>query len=308
MNAPVPVIIDCDPGVDDAVMLMMALASPALEVTAVTTVAGNVPLALTTRNAGMILELMGRSDVPLHAGCPRPMQRAPVTAEDFHGETGIAGLTPFTPATPPRETHAVIALIERLQAVPPASLTLVVTGPMTNLAAALVLAPECARGIASLIVMAGATTEGGNITPFAEYNIFADPHAAATVFDANLRTTVLSLDVTHTIRATPPRLAQIRDIGGPRAVMMAGLLEAANTLEQRWKPGQSTPMHDPATIAFLLAPHLFTTRPCRVSVDLSPGERFGQTVVTGDPQGRHHWVTSGDGVGMFALIEALLSR
>lgn len=307
MSAALPVIIDCDPGVDDAVMLMMALASPRLDVRAITTVAGNVPLALTTRNAGMVLERIGRGDIPVYAGCPRPMMREAVTAEDFHGETGIAGIAPFTPVARPAPDHAVNYLISTLQSAAPASQTLVVTGPMTNLAAAFILAPDCATRIASLIVMAGADTEGGNITPHAEFNVFADPHAAAIVFDMNLPTTVLSLDVTHTIRAIPARIARLRGIGGPHARMMGDLLEAANQLEQRWKPGLSTPMHDPATIAFLLAPHLFATKPCRVTVDLNPGERFGQTVVTDDTAGRHHWVTAGDGDGMFALIEGLLA-
>ena len=177
-----PLIIDCDPGVDDAVMLMMALASDKLDVRAIMAVAGNVPLDLTSRNARMMCQLMGRTDVPVYAGCPAPILRPPVTAEDFHGESGIAGLDPFEPDMPLADGHAVTFLVDTLKAAAPREYTLVVTGPMTNIAAALVLDPSIAKGISRLILMAGADSEGGNITPFSEFNVFADPHAAAIVF------------------------------------------------------------------------------------------------------------------------------
>ncbi|MBU4568402.1 MAG: nucleoside hydrolase, partial [Alphaproteobacteria bacterium] len=160
---PLPLIIDCDPGIDDAVMLMIAFASPRLDLRAITTVAGNVPLRLTSRNARMICERMGRSDVPVHAGCPRPILRKPVTAEDFHGESGIEGIGIFEPKAPLAPGHAVSELIARLSAAPPLSQTVILSGPMTNLAAALVMAPEIARSIGHLVVMAGGDRIGGNI-------------------------------------------------------------------------------------------------------------------------------------------------
>ena len=178
-TSPVPLIIDCDPGIDDAVMLMIAMMSPALDVQAITTVAGNVPLRLTSRNARMICERMDRPDVPVHAGCPRPMLRKPVTAEDFHGEAGIEGIALFEPKAPLAPGHGVNELIARLSAAAPASQTVILSGPMTNLAAALVMAPDIAAKIGHLVVMAGGDRIGGNITPFAEFNVFADPHAAA---------------------------------------------------------------------------------------------------------------------------------
>ena len=303
-----PLIIDCDPGVDDAVMLMMALASDALDVRAITTVAGNVPLALTSRNARMMCQLMGRPEVPVRAGCPRPILRTPVTAEDFHGESGIAGLAPFEPDRPLADGHAVPFLVETLKAAAPGEYTLVVTGPMTNIAAALVLDPSIARGISRLVLMAGADSEGGNITPFSEFNVFADPHAAAIVFQSGIPATVMSLDVTHTVRAELPRIERLKAIPTERAAIMVKLLEAGNELEGRWKEGRKSPMHDPSTIAFLLAPHLFEATATTVSVVTEEGERFGQTCLPAEPGGPHDWVTAADADGFFGLIASLMER
>ena len=301
----IPLIIDCDPGVDDAVMLMMALASPQLDVRAITTVAGNVPLHLTSRNARMMCDLMGRRDIPVHAGCPRPMVRKPVTAEDFHGESGIAGLDPFEPETPLASGHGVNALIEALRAAGPEGLSVVTTGPMTNLATALVMAPDIAGKIDQLVVMGGADSEGGNITPFAEFNVFADPHAAAIVFDCGAPATILSLDVTHQVRALDAYLDPFRGMAGERADILVRLLEAANALEEKWK-GKRTPMHDPSTIAFLLAPHLFEGRKADVTVETESGVRFGQTRPSKLETGQHSWITKADADGFFALVKDLL--
>lgn len=303
---PLPLIIDCDPGIDDAVMLMIALASPQLHLRAITTVAGNVPLHLTSRNALMICERMGRPDVPVYAGCPRPLMRKPVTAEDFHGESGIEGIEILEPTSPLASGHAVSLLIACLEAALPRSQTVILSGPMTNLAAALVMAPDISEKIGHLVVMAGADRMGGNITPFAEFNVFADPHAAAIVFDAGIRTTVLSLDVTHTVRAEPERIASLRRLAGAEAAMMADLLEAGNRLEARSKNGQMAPMHDPSTVVYLLAPELFEVKPCRVSVVTRPGAQFGRTKVKETNSGPHDWVTAADADAFFRLIETLL--
>ncbi len=300
-----PVIIDCDPGVDDAVMLMMALASEALDVRAITTVAGNVPLALTSRNARMMCDLMGRTDVPVHAGCPKPMLRIPVTAEAFHGESGIAGLDPFDPDTPLAPEHAVDVLIRELRAAGPEGLSIVVTGPMTNLAAAFVLTPDIAANIRHLVLMAGADSEGGTITPFAEFNVFADPHAAAIVLASGAPATVLSLDVTHQVRALPERVEAFRKMPGAHPATLTKLLEAANALERKWK-GKDTPLHDPSTIAWLLAPRLFDSRRVHVDVDTTLGVRFGQTRVAPARTGPHRWVTGADADGVFDLLARLM--
>ncbi|MEH6809533.1 MAG: nucleoside hydrolase [Hyphomonas oceanitis] len=302
-----PIIIDCDPGVDDAVMLMMALASPALDVRAITTVAGNVPLRLTSRNARMMCQIMDRPDVPVFAGCPRPILREPVTAEHFHGDSGIAGLEPFEPDKPLAAGHAVTHLIDTLRSAASGEYTIVVTGPLTNVATAIVMAPDIARGIDQFVIMGGADSEGGNITPTAEFNIFADPHAAGVVFDSAIPTTLLSLDVTHQVRAEPERLEQLRKLPGARPAIMVKLLEAANVLEARWKEGRMTPMHDPSTIAYLLAPHLFESRKATVSVDTAEGAHFGQTRLSAEADGPHTWVTKADADGFFALVEGLMT-
>ena len=301
-----PLIIDCDPGVDDAVMLMMALASQALDVRAITTVAGNVPLELTSRNARILCQLMDRGEVPVYAGCPGPILREPVTAEDFHGDSGIAGLDPFEPDAPLAGDHAVTFLVDTLRAASHREYTLVITGPMTNLAAALVLDPSIKDGISRLVMMAGADSEGGNITPHAEFNVFADPHAAAIVFNSGIPATVMSLDVTHTVRAELPRIERLKAIPTERARIMVKLLEAGNELEGRWKEGRKSPMHDPSTVAFLLAPHLFDVKATHVSVVTEDGPRFGQTQLAATPGGPHDWVTAADADGFFDLIGRLM--
>ncbi len=302
-----PLIIDCDPGVDDAVMLMMALASPDLDVRAITAVAGNVPLSLTSRNARMMCDLMGRTDIPVFAGCSRPMVRPPVTAEEFHGESGIAGIDPFEPETPLADGHAVTALIGLLRAAGPKGMNLVVTGPMTNVAMALIMAPEIAANIDQLILMAGADTEGGNITRFAEFNVFADPHAGAVVLGTDVEATILSLDVTHQVRAADVYLDVIRAMPGDRPATMMKLLDAANVLEGQMRGGNRTPMHDPSTIAFLLEPSLFQTRRANVEVETNSGMAFGQTRPTFTDDGQHVWVTDADPDGFFDLIGRLLA-
>lgn len=289
-------------------MLMMALAAPQLDVRAIIAVAGNVPLRLTSRNARMMCDLMERRDVPVHAGCPRPILRAPVTAEDFHGETGIAGIDVFEPETPLAGAHGVDETIRQLRAAPPGSLTLVITGPMTNLACALVMAPDIAANVREVVIMGGADTDGGNITPTAEFNIFADPHAAAIIFDSGLPVTVLSLDVTHQVRAEPGRIERIRQLGTVSARRMAGLLEAANQLEGRWRPGKNAPMHDPSTIAWLLAPEAFQSKPVRVTAITRTGAEFGRTRVRNARSGPHRWVTQADADAFFGLIESLLEH
>lgn len=306
MTSPLPLIIDCDPGIDDAVMLMMAIGSPRVDVRAITTVAGNVPLRLTSRNARLICERLGRPDIPVFAGCPRPLLRAPVTAEDFHGESGIYGIEIFEPNALLRPNHAVDEIVRQLKVMPDHSVTLVATGPMTNIACALVMAPEIARAIARIVIMGGADREGGNITPHAEFNIFADPHAAAIVLDTGIPATILSLDVTHQLRATEERIARIAALPGERAGMMASLLTAANNLEKRARPGTKLPMHDPSTIAWLLAPEMFETINARVSVTTRPGKEFGRTRVQPSARGPHSWAVKADADAFFALIEDIL--
>ena len=217
-----PIIIDCDPGVDDAIALMLALRSPELAVQAITVVAGNVPLALTQRNARQICELLGRDDVPIYAGCPRPLVRSLITAADIHGKTGLAGATLPSPHLPLQAIHAVSFLIDTLRSTEE-PLTLATLGPLTNLAVALVQAPDIIQGIDRIVMMGGGITHG-NITPVAEFNIYVDPHAAQVVFDAGIPLTFLSLDITHQVLTTPARLDALRQIGNPVSEIAAAVL------------------------------------------------------------------------------------
>ena len=294
--ATTPIIIDCDPGIDDAVALSLAFSAvDELDILAITAVAGNVPIELTARNARVMRELACREDVPVFAGSSRPILRAPVFAEDFHGETGLEGIDVFAPREPLGDGHGAVKIVELVRS-HPEPVTLVATGPLTNIAMALALAPEIARNISELVLMGGADTEGGNITPHAEFNIFADPHAAQIVFEKPLDVffpiTVLSLDFTHTVRNTPERIAAVRASGGKLSTHAASLLEAINAFEKKMV-GSGTGPHCmiPCTVAYVLAPDLFGSVAGHVSVVTEPGDRFGQTVFSEKDRGVK-WVTN----------------
>jgi len=273
-----PIIIDCDPGVDDAIALMLALKSPELIVKAITVVAGNVPLALTQRNARQICELLGRSDVPIYAGCPRPLVRSLITAEDIHGKTGLEGATLPEPSLPLQTGHAVSFLIDTLQSATE-PLTLTTLGPLTNIAAAIVQAPDILQNIERIVMMGGGITHG-NITPVAEFNIYVDPHAAHVVFEAEVPITFLSLDVTHQVLTTPARLDAIRKIGNPVSEVAVAVLSHYGKADEERLGQVGAPLHDPCVIAYLLRPDLFTTYPGTVQVELNSSLTLGQTVVS----------------------------
>jgi purine nucleosidase len=308
--APRPVIIDCDPGVDDAVALLLAFAAPdRLDIRAVTTVAGNVSAALTARNACVIREMAGREDVPVFAGCTRPMVRPPIEAQHFHGESGLGTLAFAAPKLGPESEHAVNAIV-RLAMAAPDPVTVVVTGPCTNVAMALVMEPRIVDRIEEIVVMGGARSEGGNVTPSAEYNIFADPHAAHVVLTAPERVTLLGLDVTHRIRADGPRLDALRRLGGTRALAVAELMAFSSEATTAYGQGDGAPLHDPATIAWLLAPELFTVRPARIAVETASPVTLGHTSVdlgvAPDEISRVHWVSDADADGVFDLLSMRL--
>lgn len=191
------IIIDTDPGQDDAVAILLALASPELEVVGIVTVAGNVPLHRTTRNAQQIRELADRADVPIYAGAVRPMRRDLVTAEHVHGETGLDGVDLSDPKVPVSDIHGVDYLIDTFRRNPARSITLVTLGPVTNLAIALVKAPDIAEKIERLVMIMGTHLEGGNITPAASFNEYVDPEAADLVLRSGLPITMIPLDVMH---------------------------------------------------------------------------------------------------------------
>lgn len=298
-------IIDCDPGVDDAVGLLLAFGSPDLDLLAITTVAGNVSLERTTRNARILRQIADRTDVPVFAGAARPLRRPPAEAAEFHGAEGLGGLETFDPDTPVELVGAVDAIVERVMTRPPGSVALAVMGPMTNLAQALRAEPRLAEQLGPVVVMGGARSEGGNITPSAEFNIWADPEAAAEVFESGCRVTVLGLDATHQVRATEARIAAIEALQGSSARTAAALLRFSQDVERRIVGWDWAPLHDPCTVAWLLRPDLFRAVPCRIAVETESDLTRGHTAVEFRVEAsaaRHHWVIQADADGIFDLI------
>ncbi|MBW3618177.1 MAG: nucleoside hydrolase [Proteobacteria bacterium] len=303
----IPLIVDCDPGVDDAVALLLAFAAPErLELLAVTTVGGNVPARLTARNARIIRQIAGRQAVPVYAGAEQPLVRAAEAASHFHGESGLGWMEPFEPDVPTAAGHAALAIVETVMARPAGTVTVAAMGPMTNLALAMRLEPAVVDRLAQVVVMGGARREGGNITASAEYNIFADPHSAQIVFSSGLPAVVLGLDATHQVRTTPERLAAIKALDRPAARIVAQLLEFSQDVERRLVGPEPPPLHDPCTIAWLLAPELFTAVPVGLSVETSSPLTLGHTAVEfrgTDPGGSAiRWVTKVDADGVYALL------
>jgi purine nucleosidase len=309
-NKAIPLIIDCDPGQDDAIALMLAMASPEeLNLLGVSTVAGNVPLALTEANARRIRDVSGRPEIPVFAGCPRPMVKTLETAEYVHGKSGIDGADLPPPCRPLEEAHAVDWLINILRRAE-RPITLATLGPLTNLAMAIVMAPEIADNIGEVVVMGGALTLG-NITPAAEFNIYSDPHAAHIVFEAGLKLTMIGLDVTHQARATPERLEAIRAIGNPAATSVAGMLDFYGA-QYIATFGEGAPLHDPCIVAYILRPELFTGQDMRVDIEIASPLTIGGTVCDRhDRSGRPanaHVVETIDADGFFDLLLTRLAR
>ncbi len=305
-GGPRPVIIDCDPGQDDAVALLLAMAFPdQLDVLGVTVVAGNVPLALTEANARRICELAGRADMAVHAGAAAPLVRALDTAEAVHGESGIDGANLPPPRMPLGSAHAADFIVETVRTAA-RPVTLVALGPLTNIALALQRDPDLAGRVEGLCLMGGAAA-GGNTTPVAEFNMHVDPEAAAAVFDSGMPITMFGLDVTHTVLVTDARLDEIRAIPGRAAATVADMLAFYIRFDRRrygWKGG---PLHDPCVVAWLLAPELFEFRDANVAVETQGILTSGQTVVdwhgiSGRPVNSRVAVAA-DSEGFFALLE-----
>ena len=276
---PRKIIIDTDPGQDDAVAILLALASPELEVVGVVTVAGNVPLERTTFNARQVLELAGRADIPLYAGCVGPMARPLVTAEHVHGPTGLDGPDLPAPSMPVQEEHGVQALIRLIRASAPGELTLVTLGPLTDVAMALVEAPDIAGRIAELVMILGTWAEGGNITPAAAFNEFVDPEAAAVVLRSGIRMTMVPMDVTHQCLSTPDQLGAIRALGTRCARATADMLSFSEAFDIAKYGWEGAPLHDPCAIAYLLEPALFDGRFVNVVVETKGEFTAGMSVV-----------------------------
>ena len=274
------VIIDTDPSPDDAIAFLMALASPeALRVLAITTVGGNVPLALTTRNALMALELAGRVDVPVYAGAAGPLAGALRTAEHVHGATGFDGYDLPEPQLRAREDFAPDRIAGLVMQEPPGSVTLCCLAPLTNIALALARRPEIAGRLREIVLMGGARTACGNITPAAEYNFFVDPEAARRVFAAGIPITMIPLDCTHQALTTTPRMDRLRAIGTPLAEAFYHLLRANKQFDSRQRNLDGGPLHDPTVIAWLLRPELFGGRSVHVEIECNGTHTRGMSVV-----------------------------
>lgn len=308
-----PIIIDCDPGQDDAIMLLLSLASPdELNVLGITTVAGNVPLPLTSRNARILCDLAGRQDIGVYAGCSRPLVRSLVTAEEVHGKTGIDGIEITEPQTPLRDQHAVDFLVDTLTAAEENSVTLLPIGPLTNVAAALIKAPEIAGKIQEIVLMGGAMREGGNTTPSAEFNIYVDPHAADVVFRCGRPIVVMGLDVTHQVLTTQARLKRIQALDNPVAQAAHKMLAFFDRHDVQKYGSDGAPLHDPCTTAYLLKPELFTAKRCNLEVEIHAELTMGHTAVdfwhVTDRPKNVDWVYDVDDEGFFDLLTERLGR
>ena len=298
MPDPIPVILDCDPGHDDAIALLLALASPEVELLAVTTVHGNQTLEKTTANALRVLEFAGRPDVQVAAGAARPLTREPKVADHVHGESGLDGPDLPEPTTKPVEADAVEFLAGALEP----GVVLVPTGPLTNVA--LLLERFGAENVARIVLMGGSIAEG-NITPAAEFNIWADPEAADRVFRSGLDVTMIGLDVTHRALLTPALAERFRATGRT-GTFVAELVEFFSRYHRETYGWDGAPIHDAVAVAHVVAPGLVETKWRNVEVELASELCRGRTVVdlwqrTDRPANAHVGVAI-DTDGFFALL------
>lgn len=279
MTAPRKIIIDTDPGQDDAVAILLALASPELEVLGLTCVAGNVALPLTARNARVVCELAGRPDLPVFAGCAAPLRRDLVTAEYVHGNSGLDGIVLPEPAMALQPVHAVEFLIESLRGQPAGTVTLCPLGPLTNIATAMTRAPDIVPRIAEIVLMGGGCFEGGNVTPAAEFNIYVDPEAADIVFKSGVPLVMMPLDVTHKALTTRARVEAFRALGTRAGHAVASWTDFFERFDMAKYGSDGAPLHDPCVIAYLLRPDLFSGRHVNVEIETLSALTRGMTVI-----------------------------
>ena len=276
---PRKIIIDTDPGQDDAVAILLALASPdEIEVLGITAVAGNVPLHLTAKNARIVCELAGRPDVKVYAGCDQPLDRELVTAEHVHGKTGLDGPVLPDPTMPLQDAHAVEFIIETLRNEPGGTVTLCPLGPLTNIATALTRAPDIADKIQQIVLMGGAYFEVGNITPTAEFNIYVDPKAADIVMKSAVDIVIVPLDVTHKALVTKPRNDAFRALGNAAGVAAAEMTDFFERFDKEKYGSAGAPLHDPCVTAYLIRSEIFSGRTVNVEVEPPSNLTMGMTV------------------------------
>ena len=311
--APRKIIIDTDPGQDDAVAILLALASPDdLDVLGITAVAGNVPLNLTEKNARIVCELAGRPDTKVFAGCDAPIARKLVTAEHVHGKTGLDGPTLPDPTMPLQDQHAVDFIIDTLRSEPAGTVTLCPLGPLTNVAVALQRAPDIAERIQEIVLMGGAYFEVGNITPAAEFNIYVDPEAADIVFKCGAPITVMPLDVTHKALVTTARNDAFRDIGTPVGQAVAEMTDFFERFDKEKYGSAGAPLHDPCVTAYLIDPNLFNGRHINVEIETTSDLTLGMTVAdwwgVTDRPANATFMGDINADGFFALLTERLGR
>jgi purine nucleosidase len=307
------IIIDCDPGQDDAVNLLLAMSSPdEIEILGVTTVAGNVPLELTEINARLMCDIAGRGDIPVFAGCAKPMVRKLVTAEHVHGTTGINGIEVTEPRHPLQEQHAVDFIVDALKRADDDLITLVPTGPLTNIGMAIEKAPEILPKVKEIVLMGGAMRESGNISPSAEFNILVDPHAADIVFRCGRPITQIGLDASHQVLTTRKRIERLQEIDNEPARATVGMLDFFNRHDMAKYDYLGAPLHDPCTVAYLLQPDIFESKLCNVSIETESELTMGHTAVdfwhVTDRPKNTNWIHSVDADAFYDLLTSRLAR
>lgn len=313
MPNPRKIIIDTDPGQDDAVAILLALASPQeIEVLGITAVAGNVPLALTQKNARIICELAGKPEVKVYAGCAAPLTRKLVTAEHVHGKTGLDGPVLAEPVMALQAAHAVDFIIETLRLEPANTVTLCPLGPLTNIATAFLKAPDIVERVAQIVLMGGAYFEVGNITPTAEFNIYVDPEAADIVFKSGVPMVVMPLDVTHKALTNRARVEAFRALGTEAGRMVAEWTDFFERFDMQKYGSEGAPLHDPCVIAYLIDPGLFTGRHINVEIETGSELTLGMTVadwwgVTGRAANAL-FIGDVDADGFYALLTERIGR
>ncbi|OLP45132.1 nucleoside hydrolase [Rhizobium oryziradicis] len=307
------IIIDTDPGQDDACAIMLALGSPdEVEVLGLTVVAGNVPLSMTSRNARIVCELSGRTDVPVYEGALKPLQRPQVTAEHVHGKTGLDGAEVDEPTMLVQDQHAVDFIIDTIRREEPGTVTLCTLGPQTNIALALQKAPDIAPRVKELVMMGGGCFEGGNITPAAEFNIYVDPQASKIVLASGIPIVMMPLDVTHQLMTTKARVARIQAIGSRVSDVVVQWLQFFERFDIEKYGSDGGPLHDPTVIAYLIRPELFSGRTCNVEIEADSELTVGMTVVdwwhVTDRAANATYMRNVDADGFFELLTERLAR
>ena len=307
------IIIDTDPGQDDAVAILLALASPdEIEVLGITAVAGNVPLSLTEKNARIVCELAGRPDIPVYAGCDRPLKRKLVTAEHVHGKTGLDGPELPEPKIKLQEKHGVDFIIDTILQEPENSISLCPLGPLTNIASAILKQPKIVSRIKQIVLMGGAYFEVGNITPTAEFNIFVDPDAAKIVFEAGIDMVVMPLDVTHKALVTEKRNEAFRQLKSPVGVAVAEMTDFFERFDKEKYGSSGAPLHDPCVTAYLIDPKIFSGKNINVEIETKSELTLGMTVAdwwgVTDRKANTFFVGDLDSDKFFSLLTERLGR